>query len=108
MQAVFEEERDDSKLKLILCGSLIGQMEALQSERSPLHGRLIPLQLHALPFGQASVFLRELAEATPRGSSVHCLNGLGCGGEAAARAGLAAPARSAPDAPLLAAQQSMA
>lgn len=60
VQAVIEEERDTSQLKLVLCGSLIGQMEALQSEGNPLRGRLIPLQLHPLPFEEASLFLQDL------------------------------------------------
>ncbi len=37
IQAVMEEERDTSRLKLVLCGSAVGQMEALQAERNPLH-----------------------------------------------------------------------
>lgn len=60
VQAVIEEERDSSQLKLVLCGSLIGQMEALQAEGNPLRGRLIPLQLHPLPFEEASLFLANL------------------------------------------------
>ena len=60
IQAVFEEERDESELKLVLCGSLVGQMEALQAERSPLHGRLRPLQLRPLPYRQATEFLAGL------------------------------------------------
>jgi len=47
VQAVMEEERDRSRLKLVLCGSAVAQMEALQSEASPLHGRLVPLELRA-------------------------------------------------------------
>lgn len=57
--AVMEEERDDSRLKLLLCGSLVGQMEALLSERGPLHGRLRPLQLHPMAFPEARLFLAE-------------------------------------------------
>jgi hypothetical protein len=60
IQAVFEEERDESELKLLLCGSLVGQMEALQTERSPLHGRLRPLQLRPLPYRHAAEFLADL------------------------------------------------
>jgi uncharacterized protein len=60
IQAVIEEERDNSHLKLVLCGSLISHMEALQSEGNPLRGRLIPLQLHPLPFEEAALFYRDL------------------------------------------------
>ena len=58
--AVMEEERDASQLRLILCGSLVGQMESLLAERSPLYGRLRPLQLHPVPFGEARLFLPGL------------------------------------------------
>lgn len=60
IQAVFEEEQHRSRLKLILCGSLVGQMEALQGERSPLHGRLRPLQLRTLAYQEASLFFAGL------------------------------------------------
>jgi AAA+ ATPase superfamily predicted ATPase len=58
--AVMEEERDTSQLKLVLCGSLVSQMEALLAEKGPLHGRLLPLQLHPVAFPQARLFLPEL------------------------------------------------
>ncbi len=57
IQAVLEEERDGSQLKLLVCGSAVAQMEALQSERNPLHGRLVPMELRSLPFRRASRFL---------------------------------------------------
>lgn len=57
IQAVMEEERDTSRLKLVLCGSAVGQMEALQAERNPLHGRLIPLEVHPLDLTRATAFL---------------------------------------------------
>ena len=57
IQAVMEEERDRSRLKLVVCGSAVTQMEALQAERSPLHGRLLPLELRALPYRRAVQFL---------------------------------------------------
>ena len=58
VQAVMEEERDTSRLKLVLCGSAVGQMEALQSERSALHGRLVPLEVRTLDYGGAEPYLR--------------------------------------------------
>lgn len=57
IHAVMEEERDRSQLKLVVCGSAVTQMEALQSERNPLHGRLVPQELRALPYSRASAFL---------------------------------------------------
>jgi uncharacterized protein len=61
IQAVMEEERAGSQLKLVLCGSLVAQMESLLAERGPLHGRLVPLQLHPLAFADARLFLAGLA-----------------------------------------------
>jgi AAA+ ATPase superfamily predicted ATPase len=58
--AVFEEERDASRLKLVVCGSAIGQMEALQAERNPLHGRLVPLEIRPLDLSGAALFLPSL------------------------------------------------
>ena len=57
IQAVMEEERAGSQLKLVVCGSAVTRMETLQSERSPLHGRLVPLELRALPYRRANQFL---------------------------------------------------
>ena len=59
IQAVIEEERDRSQLKLVVCGSAVTQMEALQAERSPLHGRLVPLELRALSYRRAGQFLNS-------------------------------------------------
>lgn len=60
IQAVMEDERDSSQLKLILCGSAISQMQALMSERGPLHGRLRALELRPLRFPQGRLFLDAL------------------------------------------------
>jgi uncharacterized protein len=60
IQAVMEEERDSSQLKLVLCGSAILQMQALMSERGPLHGRLIALEVRPLRYPEARVFLDGL------------------------------------------------
>jgi len=55
VQAVMEE-RGASMLKLVLCGSYIGQMTALLSEASPLRGRLTPLAVEPLRFADAQAF----------------------------------------------------
>ena len=60
VQAVMEEERDSSRLKLVLCGSAITQMQALMSERGPLHGRLTALEIRPLRYPQAQLFLDTL------------------------------------------------
>jgi AAA+ ATPase superfamily predicted ATPase len=51
------EERDASNLKLMLCGSHIGQMTSLLSDRSPLRGRLAPLRVDPLRFADAQDFI---------------------------------------------------
>ncbi|MEO3938530.1 ATP-binding protein [Dermatophilaceae bacterium Soc4.6] len=59
IQAVMERKRDGSKLKLILTGSTISQMEDLQAEKNPLHGRLRPLSLWPMPFAPATLLLHD-------------------------------------------------
>jgi AAA+ ATPase superfamily predicted ATPase len=54
IQAVMEE-RDSSQLKLMLCGSYIGQMERLFN--GPLRGRLTGLSVDPLDFPAATVYL---------------------------------------------------
>jgi uncharacterized protein len=56
VQAVMEE-RDAAQLKLILCGSHISQMQTLLAQESPLRGRLTPLPINPLTFGEAQEFL---------------------------------------------------
>lgn len=58
IQAVMEE-RESSKLKLVLCGSHIGQMRALLAEASPLRGRLTPLSVEPLRFADAQAFVED-------------------------------------------------
>ncbi len=59
VQAVIEEERDASRLKLILCGSHIAQMQGLLAEQSPLRGRLDPLSVEPLLLPDARPFLPD-------------------------------------------------
>ncbi|MGB3410777.1 MAG: ATP-binding protein [Microthrixaceae bacterium] len=61
LQAVMEEERDQSKLKLVLCGSHIAVMESLFSEKNPLHGRLRRFEVRPLTFADADAFVSHLA-----------------------------------------------
>ena len=60
VQAVMEEERETSNLKLILCGSNISVMETLFSEGNPMHGRLQHFELRPLPFSEARLLLPDL------------------------------------------------
>ena len=57
--AVMEEERDASRLKLLLCGSQVSSMEKLLGEGSALRGRLTPLALRPLSFAQAAPFIED-------------------------------------------------
>jgi uncharacterized protein len=60
IQAVMEEERDHSRLKLVLCGSQVALMETLFTEKNPMHGRLQRLAIRPLPFREAVQFLPGL------------------------------------------------
>ena len=60
VQAVMEEERDASKVKMVICGSHVSQMDALFGERNPMHGRLIRTELRPLSFADAGPFLAAL------------------------------------------------
>lgn len=53
VQAVMEEHRDASQTKLVLCGSLVSQMEALLPAEGPLHGRLRRLDVWPLTFAES-------------------------------------------------------
>jgi AAA+ ATPase superfamily predicted ATPase len=57
IQAVMEERREASRLKVVLCGSHIAQMRTLLAEDSPLRGRLTPLPVVPLGFADAQHFL---------------------------------------------------
>ncbi len=59
IQAVMEEERDGSEVKLVLCGSYVMQMQALMSEGSALRGRLTALRIDPLRFGEAGGLIAE-------------------------------------------------
>ena len=59
LQAVMEEERDSSKLKLVLCGSQVGLMESLFAERNPMHGRIERLEVRPLPFQSGAKFFTD-------------------------------------------------
>jgi len=60
VQAIMEQYRDGTTVKLVICGSAIAQMEDLQSERNPLHGRLQTISLKPLEFSVARLFMPTL------------------------------------------------
>jgi AAA+ ATPase superfamily predicted ATPase len=66
IQAVLEQERDDSRIKLVLTGSTISTMQELQAERSPLHGRVVPFPVRPLRFAHA----RRLMDAADGADSL--------------------------------------
>ncbi len=88
VQAVIEEERDDSELKLVLCGSHIAQMQGLLAEGSPIRGRLTPLSVAAMSFAESQDFLSgSITERIERysvsGGMATYLSELGSGGSLA-------------------------
>lgn len=86
IQAVMEEGRDSSQTKLILCGSHVGQMQALQSESSALRGRLSSLMLAPMSFAQGAELIEDTAPAarierySATGGTARYLSELGSGG----------------------------
>lgn len=59
IQAVMEQLRDDSQLKLVLAGSLVAEMERLQQPKSPLYGRLRAFDVRPLTFPEATSLIDE-------------------------------------------------
>lgn len=53
---VIEDLRDGSMIKLILCGSALAEMEAMQDHSSPLFGRLQKFELAPLTFAESRPF----------------------------------------------------
>jgi len=66
VQAVMEQERDGSHLRLVVCGSQVSQMEAMFGENNPLHGRLERLEVRPLSFADASGMLASLTDPIDR------------------------------------------
>lgn len=57
IQAAIEKYQDGSRVRLLICGSAVAQMEELQAERSPLHGRFQPLELRPMSFVEARLMM---------------------------------------------------
>jgi uncharacterized protein len=74
VQAALETEPNGSSLKLILCGSQVGQMEALFGEHNPLHGRLERLEVRPLSYTAAHEMLREIRDPVQRFER-YCVSG---------------------------------
>ena len=74
VQAALETEPDGSALKLLLCGSQVSQMEAMFSERNPLHGRLERLEVRPLGYRESHALLADLQDPIQRFER-YCITG---------------------------------